>query len=193
MRKIGYVRVSSDDQNPKRQLEQLETIGMDRMYQEMGSGVKWDRPQLQQMMQHLEKGDTIYVTDLTRITRSTRDLFILVDAIKMKQAYLHSIKDTWLDLSDDNPYLHFLMTVIGGVNQLERDLLQMRQQEGIYLAKQEGKYTGRMRTYHVEHGGMIEAQRLYEEGRKTVQQICKQTGVSRSALYRWLKQSTAMR
>ena len=61
----------------------------------------------------------IYVTDLTRITRSTQDLFELIDLIRNKKASLKSLKDTWLDLSEDNPYSQFLITVMAGVNQLE--------------------------------------------------------------------------
>ncbi|WP_336974028.1 recombinase family protein [Bacillus thuringiensis] len=184
MRKIGYVRVSSVDQNPKRQLQQMEEIGVGIIYQEKVSGATQDRPELQNMLGNLKEGDIIYVTDLTRITRSTRDLFELVDYIKNKQANLKSLKDTWLDLSEENPYSHFLMTVMGGVNQLERDLIRMRQREGISLAKKEGKYQGRVKKYHERHAGMNYAMKLYEEGNMTVKQICEITSVSRSSLYR---------
>lgn len=143
MRRIGYVRVSSVDQNPARQYKQLEEIGMDIIFEEKLSGATQRRPELQKMLDELQADDTIFVTDLTRITRSTRDLFELVDDIKQKKANLKSLKDTWLDLSEDNPYSEFLMTVMGGVNQLERDLIRMRQREGIGLAKKEGKYRGR--------------------------------------------------
>lgn len=79
----------------------------------------------------LQEGDIIYVADLTRITRSTKDLFELIDYIRSKKANLKSLKDTWLDLSEDNPYSQFLITIMAGVNQLERDLIRMRQREGI--------------------------------------------------------------
>lgn len=71
------------------------------------------------MLEDLQEGDIIYVTDLTRITRSTQDLFELIDLIRNKKASLKSLKDTWLDLSEDNPYSQFLITVMAGVNQLE--------------------------------------------------------------------------
>lgn len=83
MRKIGYVRVSSVDQNPKRQLQQMKEIGIDIIYEEKVSGGTQDRPELQNMLENLKEGAIIYVTDLTRITRSTRDLF------------------------EENPYSHF--------------------------------------------------------------------------------------
>ena len=85
MRKIGYVRVSSVEQNPARQYQQLKEMGMDRIYEERLSGATQKRPELQNMLEDLEAGDTISVTDLTRITRSTRDLFELVDDIKQKE------------------------------------------------------------------------------------------------------------
>lgn len=88
------------------------------------------------MLEDLQEDDIIYVTDLTR---STQDLFELIDHIRGKKASLKSLKDTWLDLSDDNPYSQFLITVMAGVNQLERDLIRMRQREGIELAKKGGK------------------------------------------------------
>ena len=68
------------------------------------------------MLHGIQEGDIIYVTDLTRITRSTKDLFELIDNIRSKKANLISLKDTWLDLSEDNPYIQFLITVMAGVN-----------------------------------------------------------------------------
>ncbi len=76
------------------------------------------------VLDDLQEDDIIYVTDLTRITRSTQDLFELIDNIRDKKGKLKSLKDTWLDLSEDNPYSQFLITVMAGVNQLERDLIR---------------------------------------------------------------------
>ena len=124
MRKIGYIRVSSENQNLKRQLQQLKEIGMDLIFQEKVSGATTNRKELQKMLENLKAGDTIYVTDLTRITRSTQDLFTLINKIREKKAFLISLKDTWLNLSEDNPYSQFLITIMAGVNQLERDLIR---------------------------------------------------------------------
>ncbi|EAD5888899.1 recombinase family protein, partial [Listeria monocytogenes] len=84
MKKIGYVRVSSTSQNPSSQFRQLNEIGMDIIYEEKISGATKDREQLQKMLEDLQEGDIIYVTDLTRITRSTQDLFELIDLIRNK-------------------------------------------------------------------------------------------------------------
>ena len=188
LRKIGYIRVSSTSQNPSRQFQQLNEIGMDILFEEKVSGAAKDREQLQKMLEDLKEGDIIYVTDLTRITRSTQNLFELIDLIRRKKANLKSLKDTWLDLSEDNPYSQFLITVMAGVNQLERDLIRMRQREGIELAKKEGKFKGRLKKYHKNHAGMNYAVKLYKEGGMTVNQICEITNVSRASLYRRLSE-----
>ncbi|MBG9611831.1 recombinase family protein [Bacillus cereus] len=158
MRKIGYVRVSSVDQNLARQIEQLQQIGMDILYQEKASGADRHRPILQQLLQHVQKG-----------------------------ANLQSVKDTWLDLTSENPYSQFLLTVMGGVNQLERDLIRMRQREGIELAKQKGKYVGRVEKYHEKHPNLEQALALYAQRQLTIHQICAQTQISQSTLYRKLR------
>lgn len=186
MRRIGYVRVSSQDQNEERQIKQLNEIGVDFIYQEKISGATLDRKELNKMLDELEPEDIVFVTDLTRITRSTKDLFLLIEVIKSKGATLKSIKDTWLDLSEDNPYSQFLITVMAGVNQLERDLIKMRQREGIEIAKSQGKYKGRVKKYHKNHEGLNYAVKLYREGDMTVKQICEITNISRSSLYRKL-------
>ena len=186
MRKIGYIRVSSESQNLKRQLQQLNEIGMDIIYQEKISGATVDRKELQRMLEELKPGDTIFVTDLTRITRSTKDLFSLIEQIRDKNAYLKSLKDTWLELSEENPYSQFLITIMAGVNQLERDLIRTRQREGIEIAKKEGKFKGRVRKYHDNHAGMNYAVKLYHEGNMTVKEICQITNISRASLYRKL-------
>ena len=186
MRKIGYIRVSSENQNLKRQLQQLKEIGMDLIFQEKVSGATTNRKELQKMLENLKAGDTIYVTDLTRITRSTQDLFTLINKIREKKAFLISLKDTWLNLSEDNPYSQFLITIMAGVNQLERDLIKMRQREGIEIAKKEGKYKGRVKKYHADHAGMNYALKLYHEGNMTVKKISEITNISKASIYRKL-------
>jgi DNA invertase Pin-like site-specific DNA recombinase len=140
---------------------------MDIIFEEKVSGATKDCEQLQKMLEDLRECDIIYVTDLTRITRSTQDLFEWIDLIRSKKASLKLLKDTWLDLLEDNPYSQFLITVMAGVNQLERNLIRMRLREGIELAKKEGKFKGQVKKYHKSH-----AVKLYKEGGMTVNQIC---------------------
>lgn len=90
MRKLGYIRVSSEGQNTARQKEQLQSLNLDQIYEEKISGATMDRKELQKLLSELQPRDTFYVTDLTRITRNTKDLFYLIEKIKEKQALLVS-------------------------------------------------------------------------------------------------------
>jgi DNA invertase Pin-like site-specific DNA recombinase len=189
---IGYARVSSQGQKLDRQLKQLEEYGCEKIYKEKISGANTERPVLSEMLSMLESDDLVIVTDLTRITRSSQDLFKLIDQIKKSGASIKSLKDKWLDTSEDNPYSTFLLTVMAGVNQLERDLIRMRQKEGIEIAKKNGKYKGRLKKYTSKHAGMKHAIELYNNKGKTVKEICEITKVSKSALYRELKRQTQL-
>jgi len=180
----GYARVSSVDQNEGRQIKPLKESGCEKIFTEKISGATMERPELQKMLNLLQPGDIIIVSDLTRISRSSRDLFDLVEIIKNRGASLKSLKDTWLDTTTDNPYSTFLLTIMAGVSQLERDLIKQRQAEGVTLAKEAGKYKGRTKKYIESHPGMNHAAELYKTGKYTVKQICQITNVSRSAFYR---------
>jgi len=182
----GYARVSTADQNLARQIKHLQDAGCERIFQEKVTGAHTDRPELNAMLSALEPGDVVIVSDLTRISRSTSDLFSLVDTIKAKGAALKSIKEPWLDTTSDNPYSAFLLTVMAGVSQLERDLIRQRQAEGVALAKASGKYPGRVKKYTDKHEGLAHAIELFQSGKYTVKQICEITKIGRSSLYREL-------
>lgn len=182
---IGYARVSTEGQNLDRQIDMLIDYGVRKrnIYQEKITGTKSDREQLNKMIEELEEGDTVIITDLTRISRSTKDLLNIIDRIKEKGASIKSIKDTWLDTTSDNPYNSFLLTVMSGLSQLERDLISQRTKEGLKSAKARGRNGGRpsKRNDKADTVGL-----LYKEGYKIVD-IVKQTGLSRATVYRTLK------
>lgn len=188
---LGYARVSTQEQNLARQLKQLNDYGCDYIFEEKTSGATTDRPELLRMLDNLRESDVVVVTDLTRISRSTQDLFKLIETIKGKGASIKSIKDTWLDTTIENPYSTFLLTVMAGVNQLERDLIRMRQREGIELAKERGVYKGRPKKYDDDNPNMEHALDLLanrETNKFTVKKICEVTGVSRTVLYERAKE-----
>ena len=180
----GYARVSTIEQNLDRQLEALNKFGCEVIYSDKLTGVTKERPQLVALFDVLKEGDTIVITDLTRFSRSTRDLFDLVDVIKEKKANIKSLKDTWLDLSSDNPYGEFLFTVMSAVSQLERDLTKMRQKEGIAIAKKKGIYKGRPTTFTENNPRLKHALDLYEGGGYSVKEVCNVTGISEATFYR---------
>ncbi len=178
-------RVSTEEQSLNRQIDMLVDYGVDKrnIYQEKISGMKSNRDQLDRMIDELQEGDTVIITDLTRISRSTKDPLNIIDRIKTKGTSIKSIKDTWLDTSSDNPYNSFLLTVMSGLSQLERDLISQRTKEGLKSAKARGRNGGRpsKRNDKSDTVGL-----LYKEGYKIVD-IVKQTGLSRATVYRVLK------
>lgn len=190
MTEYGYARVSTQEQNLARQTKALLELKIDEknIFTEKISGAKRDRPVLNELLQIIQEGDIIHVTDLTRITRSSKDLFELVDIISGKGANLKSIKDTWLDISKDSTYGKFLLQVMGAVNELERNLIRERVREGVDIAKAQGKYKGRPKKYTERNPKLMHALELYKDGKMTVKNICEVTGVSRSSLYEVIKE-----
>ena len=182
---VGYARVSTEEQNLDRQLDQLIEIGVDKrnIYQEKVTGTKRDRERLGKMIEELQKGDTVIIADLTRISRSTKDLLEIVDKIKAQGAAIRSIKDTWLDTTSNNPYNDFLLTVMSGLSQLERDLISQRTKEGLASAKARGRKGGRPSKRN-EKEDVVRL--LLEQGYK-MKDIVEKTGLSRSTVYRVIK------
>lgn len=182
---LGYARVSTDNQNLDRQIDALMAAGVNKkhLYCEKMTGTKADRPELNRLIDDLEINDTVIIADLTRISRSTKDLLEIVDKIKNKGAYIKSLKDTWLDTTSSNPYNDFLLTVMSGLSQLERDLISQRTKEGLASAKARGRNGGRPSKQN-EKAEMVMA--LYDSGMK-IAEIVRNTELSRSTVNRIIK------
>ena len=182
---IGYARVSTEEQNLDRQIDALVKYGVDKrnIYQEKTTGTKRDREQLNKMISELQEDDIVIVADLTRVSRSTKDLLEIVDRIKSKGAAIKSLKDTWLDTTSDNPYNSFLLTVMSGLSQLERDLISQRTKEGLASAKARGRNGGRPSKRN-KKADLVKM--MLDNGMKIVD-IVKQTGLSRSTVNRLIK------
>ena len=140
MSKAAYVRVSTAEQNEARQREALAVRGIDKWFIEKASGKNTDRPEFQKMLDWVREGDTIYIHDLSRIARSTKDLLDLLDVLREKGVALVSGKES-IDTSTATGKL--LVTMVAAINEFERANLLERQKEGIAIAKREWKYKGR--------------------------------------------------
>jgi len=138
--KIGYVRVSTVEQNTARQEVLMQELAVDEVYIDKISGKSTNRPELQKMMQYVRKGDTVIVESISRFARNTKDLLDLIDILKEKSVEFISKKE---NIDTSTPTGKFMLTVFGAVAELEREYLLQRQAEGISIAKQEGKYKGR--------------------------------------------------
>ena len=178
---LGYARVSTQEQNLERQIDQLQHFGCERIFQEKATGLKKERHELDWLFDQLRFGDIIVVTELTRLSRSIKDLFFLVDTIHQKGAHLKSLKEPWLDTT--TPQGKLLFAIFAGVSQFERDLISERTKEGLSSARARGRKGGRPPKSKKD----IElALKLHKDKNYSISEIVKATGISKSTLYRYL-------
>ena len=137
----GYARVSTDGQSVDAQVRQLKAAGCKTLFPEVASGAKTDRAQLRRLLGQLDGGDVLMVTRLDRLARSTRDLLNTLAAINSKKAGFRSLGDTWADTTTSHGRL--MLTVLGGLAELERDLIRIRTGEGRARAMARGVKMGR--------------------------------------------------
>ena len=179
--KIGYARVSTNDQKMERQLDALAKEGCERIYQEKISGVKKDRPELNRMLDAIRQGDIILVCELTRLSRSVKDLFALVEQIHKVGADVKSLKEPWLDTT--TPHGKLLFSLFAGVSQFERDLIRERTLEGLASARARGRKGGR---HTVDTKKLELALKLYKSNEYSISEIQAASGISKSTLYKYV-------
>lgn len=182
----GYARVSTKEQNLTRQITALKEAGCEVIFREKITGTKKDRPELNQLMEQLEEGDQVIVKDLTRISRSTQDLISLMNTFTEMGVGFKSIYDSWLDTTKGDTAMNkLLFTIFAGLSEYERDLISERTREGLAVARSKDKQLGRPSTKKekVEH-----AIKLWQEGIYNIKDIVEITDVSKSTLYRNLKE-----
>ena len=180
---IGYVRVSTVEQNEARQLESLKGYDIDRWYTEKVSGKDLNRPELQKMLDFAREGDTIYIHDFSRISRSVKDLLSLIDLLEAKKVNLVSVKES---LDTSTPAGRLMLTMIGAINEFERANLLERQREGIAIAKAKGKYKGR-KSIEIDKS-FIDGYQRYLARKINKLQLAKELGISRPTLDKLIEQ-----
>lgn len=141
MRKIGYARVSTQDQTLEAQKEALLNAGADLLFTEKVSGANRNRPQLSALLDSLQQGDLVLVTRLDRFARSTLDMLTLTEAITSKGAAFRSLAEPWADTT--TPHGRMIVTVLAGVAEFERSLIRQRTGEGRRRALSQGVRFGR--------------------------------------------------
>jgi DNA invertase Pin-like site-specific DNA recombinase len=150
--KIGYVRVSTEEQNTTRQELLMETLGAEKVYMDKMSGKSTERPQLKEMMAFVRTGDTVVVESISRFARNTKDLLDLVEQLSKKQVEFVSKKES---IDTTTPAGKFMLTVFAAVSELERDYILQRQSEGIAIAKAKGVYRGRKPISHPDFNKIV--------------------------------------
>ena len=181
--KVGYVRVSTTEQNTARQESLMESLGVEKIYIEKISGKDKKRPQLQEMMSFIREGDTLIVESISRFARNTRDLLDLVEQLKEKKVEFVSKKE---NIDTSTPAGQFMLTVFGAMAQLERDTILERQREGIEEAKKLGKYKGR-KPIAVDENLFAEQYRLWKNGETQPKYMMRVLGLKPATFYRRVK------
>ena len=179
--KLGYARCSTLDQNLDWQIDALMKEGCDRIFQEKFTGTRKDRPELLRMMDMLREGDTVIICELTRLSRSVKDLFELVEQVEKAGANIKSLKEPWLDTT--TPQGRLLFTIFSGVSQFERELIRERTMEGLASARARGRMGGRPGK---DKKIVEQALTLYDSKAYSVEEISKTTGISRATLYKYV-------
>lgn len=179
--KLGYARCSTLDQNLDWQIDALTKEGCDRIFQEKFTGTRKDRPELLRMMDMLREGDTVIICELTRLSRSVKDLFELVEQVEKAGANIKSLKEPWLDTT--TPQGRLLFTIFSGVSQFERELIRERTMEGLASARARGRMGGRPGK---DKKIVEQALTLYDSKAYSVDEISKTTGISRATLYKYV-------
>lgn len=181
--KIGYARVSTQDQNLDRQLDNLKNAGCERIYNEKMTGTRSDRPELRNMMKALRPGDVLVIDSFSRLSRSTKDLLALVDQLTAMQVHLVSLKEN-LDTTTATGKL--MLTMLSALSQFERDLIAERTVDGLKAARARGRCGGRPKVGTDKD--KKQALAMYRTNAMTNTEIAERFCISRATLGRWIQQ-----
>lgn len=185
--KIGYVRVSTVEQNTARQEVLMEQLKVDKVYIDRCSGKNANRPQLQEMMSFVREGDTVVVESISRFARNTKDLLNLIDQLKEKGVEFESQKEK---IDTSTPTGQFMLTIFGAVAQLEREYTLQRQNEGIAIAKENGIYRGRQ-PIKVDDKQFAKEYQLFRDGHISAAEAMNHLGLKPNTFYRRVKKYEA--
>lgn len=181
--KVGYVRVSSVDQNIGRQLEGIE---VDRVFVDKASGKNTVRPKFQEMLSYVREGDMIVVHSMDRFARSLKDLVTEVDQLVKRGVAIQFVKENITFTAQATPMDNLMLQLMGAFAQFEREIILERQKEGIKIAAAQGKYKGRVHKLNPEQAEALRQD--WTQGKYSSKvDLAKAFGISRQAVYRYLK------
>lgn len=179
--RIGYIRVSSYEQNPERQ---LDNISIHRTFIDKASGKDVNRPQLEALLDFVREGDTVIIHSMDRLARNLDDLRKLVQQLTNKGIHIEFIKEGLTFTGEDSPMAQLMLSVMGAFAEFERALIKERQREGIELAKKRGVYKGRRKVLSADQVTEIK-QRVFDGEQKS--KLAREFNISRETLYQYLK------
>jgi DNA invertase Pin-like site-specific DNA recombinase len=179
--RVGYIRVSSFEQNTYRQLEQVK---LNRIFTDRASGKNTQRPELDALLAFAREGDTVVVHSMDRLARNLDDLRRLVQGLTQRGIRIEFVKEGLTFTGDDSPMATLMLSVMGAFAEFERALLRERQREGISLAKQRGAYKGRKKALRPDQA---QALRTRAQAGEPKASLAREFGISRETLYQYLR------
>jgi DNA invertase Pin-like site-specific DNA recombinase len=181
--RIGYVRVSTFDQNPERQLDGVQVV---RVFTDKASGKDIQRPELERLLSFVREGDTVVVHSMDRLARNLDDLRRVVHSLAERGVRMEFVKEGLTFTGEDSPMATLMLSVMGAFAEFERALIRERQREGIALAKQRGAYRGRKKSLNSEQIAILK-QRIEAGEQKAL--VARDFSISRETLYQYLRQA----
>ncbi|UAK37186.1 recombinase family protein [Gordonia bronchialis] len=183
--RVGYVRVSTTEQN---EVRQLDGVGLDKVFTDKASGRTRDRPKLDEMIAYVRRGDTVFVHSLDRLARNVVDLQGIIAELNAKGVRVEVTTQGLVFTGDDNPMTKLLLQMLGAVAEFELSTIRERQAEGIAKAKAAGKYRGRKAALTAEQAAEI-ARRHAGGAGEGITALATEFGVARQTIYRYLSQT----
>jgi DNA invertase Pin-like site-specific DNA recombinase len=177
---FGYARVSTQEQNLDMQLDALKKYGCEEIYQEKITGMKRERPQLEELLKLIRSGDKVIIYKLDRISRSTKHLIELSELFENKSIQFVSIQDS---IDTSTPMGRFFFRTMASIAELERDIISERTKAGLTAARARGRNGGRPKA---DKKKVQLALRMYNSNEYSISQIVQATGISQATLYRKL-------
>ena len=184
-KRIGYIRVSTVDQNPERQLEGLE---LDKKFVDYCSGSTRDRPNLKTMLDFVREDDIVFVHSMDRLGRKLKDILDLVDFFLTNKIKIHFVKENLKFEDKNDPLSNCILSLFAAIAEFEYSLIRERQLEGIKIAQKKGLYKGRKHCMTLDRAK--EMALVLATTRKTKTEIAKEFGVSRGSLYNYVEKVT---
>lgn len=179
---VGYIRVSTADQNTERQ---LDGVALDKVFTDKASGKDANRPQLQRCLEFLREGDTLVVHSMDRLARNVDDMRRIVTELTGEGITIRFVKENLTFTGDTSPMQRLMLTLMAAFAEFERSIIRERQREGIALAKAKGVYKGRKPSLSPEQ--VAELQRRAKLGDISKAQLARDYNISRETLYQYLR------
>ncbi|CAA7196694.1 recombinase family protein [Chryseobacterium potabilaquae] len=184
--KIGYIRISTQDQNYNLQQDALNKLGCEMIFKETVSGAKKERPQLKKLLEQIRKGDVVVVYKLDRLGRSLKHLLEIVEILNSKNVALQSLHD---NIDTTTPQGRLFFNISASFAEFEKDLIRERTKAGLEAARERGKKGGRRKGLSKEaEQKAILAENYYNEGLKSVNEIAADLKISKMTLYKYLRE-----